>query len=393
MSLSRVPAIYRKEMLDVIRDRRTLISMVVVPLVAMPVLFVVIGRFMAAAEKRAGEEAAAIALRGADALPGLEEFLNKSGFQVAVRDDLRVAVEQKQIAAGIEVAPQPGSVPEIRIYKDETRQGSQMAARNLRRELGRLRDEIVQGRLEALGVSGSVLKPFAIEEINVAPQRRMAGFFWGGLLGYIVVLLMFSGGMYPVVDMTAGEKERRTLEVFLASPAGRGEIVLGKIFAATTAIFGTALLAITSMVISFRYSDFGKQARQLKDAAAQLPLDAHTIGLMILALTPLAVMAASLMMAIALVAKSFKEAQSYLTPLVMAVVFPLVAGMLPGVELTPALALIPLFNVCQLIKQIFQGEYTVLLFAITMAANIVYAAIAFFAAVRVFSSERVLFRT
>jgi sodium transport system permease protein len=99
------------------------------------------------------------------------------------------------------------------------------------------------------------------------------------------------------------------------------------------------------------------------------------------------------MVAIALLAKSFKEAQSYLTPLVMAAVFPLVIGMLPGLQLTPVLALIPLFNVCQLIKEIFLGEFTHLAFAITMAANVVYAGVAFWAAVRVFSNERVLFRT
>jgi sodium transport system permease protein len=147
------------------------------------------------------------------------------------------------------------------------------------------------------------------------------------------------------------------------------------------------------MVVALRYSNFGRQARQLKEVAGQIPLDAQTIGLVLLALAPMAVMAASLMIAIALLAKSFKEAQSYLTPLIMAVVFPLVAGMMPGVELTPALAAVPLFNVCQLIKQIFQGEFTLLVFAITMAANVVYAAMAFFAAVRVFSTERVLFRT
>jgi sodium transport system permease protein len=110
-------------------------------------------------------------------------------------------------------------------------------------------------------------------------------------------------------------------------------------------------------------------------------------------LAPMAVFAASLMIAVALLAKSFKEAQSYLTPLVMGSVFPLVVGMLPGLQLTPALALIPLFNVCQLIKEIFLGEYSHLAFAITMVANIVYAGLAFFAAVRVFSRERVLFRT
>lgn len=169
--------------------------------------------------------------------------------------------------------------------------------------------------------------------------------------------------------------------------------MLGKLLASTTAVFVTALLAVTSLVVSFRYSSFGKQGRALREAAGPIPLDAATIGLVLLALAPMAVMAASLMLAIALLAKSFKEAQSYLTPLVMAVVFPLMAGMMPGVELTAALAFVPLFNVCQLVKQIFQGDYTPLVFALTMVANVLYAALAFFAAVRVFSTERVLFRT
>jgi sodium transport system permease protein len=124
-----------------------------------------------------------------------------------------------------------------------------------------------------------------------------------------------------------------------------------------------------------------------------MPLDGSSVALVLVALAPMAVLAASLMVAIALLAKSFKEAQSYLTPLVMASVFPLVVGMLPGLQLTPSLALIPLFNVCQLIKEIFLGDYSRLAFAITMAANIVYAGLAFFAAVRVFSKESVLFRT
>jgi len=393
MTLNRVPAIYRKEMLDIIRDRRTLISMIVVPLAAMPLLFYVIGLLITSAEKRAGAEASAIAVRNPEALPGLAEFLTTSGFEVTRCDDLQAAVEKKQVAAGLAPVAQPGEALEIRIFNDDTRQGSTLAARNLRRALDQFRDQLIRSRLEALRVPAAVLKPFTVKEVNVAPQRKRAGFFWGGILGYIVVLLMFSGGMYPVIDMTAGEKERRTLEIFLAAPAGREEIVLGKLLAATTAVFLTALLSVASMVVALRYSDFGKQARQMKEAAAQMPLDAATIGLILLALAPMAVMAASLMIAIALVAKSFKEAQSYLTPLVMAVVFPLVAGMMPGVELTPALAWVPLFNVCQLVKQIFQGDFTPLVFTITMAANVVYAAIAFFVAVRVFSNERVLFRT
>ena len=107
----------------------------------------------------------------------------------------------------------------------------------------------------------------------------------------------------------------------------------------------------------------------------------------------MAVLFSAALLTISLFAKSFKEAQSYLTPLLSAIIFPLIVGMMPGVTLTPASALIPLFNVCQLVKQIIQGEYAASNFAIVMAANAIYAVVAFFAAVRVFNDEKVLFRT
>ena len=95
-----------------------------------------------------------------------------------------------------------------------------------------------------------------------------------------------------------------------------------------------------SLIVSFRFADFGNEAGR---AAGQVPLDAMSVALVFIALVPMAVLAASMMVAIALLAKSFKEAQSYLTPLIMASIFPLLVGMLPGLQLTPALALIPLF--------------------------------------------------
>ena len=114
--------------------------------------------------------------------------------------------------------------------------------------------------------------------------------------------------------------------------------------------------------------------------------------MVLFAVLPTAILAASLMVAIALFAKSYKEGQSYLTPIVMLAAFPAVVGMLPGLELTPALALIPIFNVCQLVKEIFLGEFSRVAFAIAFGANLTYAAIMFAVAARIFKSESVLFR-
>jgi sodium transport system permease protein len=391
MRLSSISTIYRKEMLDMVRDRRTLISMVLVPIAAMPVLFLFMGRIISSAEKRAGEEAVTIAVQGSERLPGLLNALAGAGFQFVPKADLKAAVEKKEIAAGVEPVVLPSGVKEVRIYADQTREGSGVAAGKIRTALDLFKENLARQQLLARGVPPDVLSPFTVKRVDLAPAKKMAGMFWGSMLGYVVVLLMFSGGMYPAIDLTAGEKERRTLEVLLSAPAGRDEIILAKILATTSAVAITALLSVLSLVVSLRYADFGKASKVLKPGG--MPLDPSVIALVMLALVPTAIMAASIMVAIALFAKSFKEAQSYLTPLVMAVIFPLIAGMLPGIQLTPALALIPLFNVCQLIKEIFQGDFNRLSFAITMASNVVYAGIAFYAAVQVFKSEKVLFRT
>src|SRR5262249_41950977 len=153
---------------------------------------------------------------------------------------------------------------------------------------------------------------------------------YGTMLGYMLVLLMFTGGMYAVLDMTAGEKERKTMEALLASPAKRGEIVLGKIVAAIASILATAVLTLASLAYTLKTST--PPARTGAAAAADMrgdmsavlgtiPLDASTLGLIAVIFIPLAVFAASLMFAIALKARSFKEGQTYLTPLVMIVIF------------------------------------------------------------------------
>jgi sodium transport system permease protein len=108
---------------------------------------------------------------------------------------------------------------------------------------------------------------------------------------------------------------------------------------------------------------------------------------------PTAITAAAVMITISAFAKSFKEGQSYLTPLIMLVIFPALIGMLPGVEASPKLMLLPVFNVSQLIKQVFSGEATAAGFALSFVSNFVYAAVAFVVAVRIFQREDVLFRS
>ena len=387
-----VKAIYKKELLDLVRDRRTLISMIAVPVLVFPLLMVVGSRVVRSMDQKSKDEAKTMTVAVHAADPEIAAAVRKAGLLVTEEaGDVRSRVESKKSIAAVEEIP--GPVPMLQVYADEANPPSRGTADTIRAALGELKAERVRRSLRSSGIAESVLTPFQVKRVNVAPPRKMAGMVWGTMLGYLLLLTMFTGGMYPVIDMTAGEKERKTLETFLASPAGRDEIVLGKILAAMTAIAITAALTLTSVVASVRNMRAGAGNEEMKAMLNTMPLDSNTMGLIALTLIPLIVFSASAMMAIAIHARSFKEGSSYLQPLMLAVIFPALLGGMPGMELTPAMCLIPIFNASQLIRAIMLGEFSMSAFGITFAANMVYAAIAFVIARRRFEDEGVLFRT
>ena len=386
MNAKIVSVIYRKEMLELLRDRRTLISMVLVPLFALPILFGVMSLVLEWQQKEADRDSYIIAVNPACGKM-MDTVLASAGFRIKPAAQARRAVENKAVAAALDVTVINGARQFV-VYSDRTRPASSIAGERISVTLAAMKEVWVRQSLRGSGISEQVLTPFTVRAVNVASERKMNGLMLGSSLAYLVVLLMFTGAMYPAVDTAAGEKERRTLEALLCSPAGRDEIVLGKVLACATASLLTAVLAMASLVYSYRYMRFGI----VPDATNFNPLDPRTFSLILLSVAPISVLAGSLMVAVSLFAKSYKEGQSYLTPLLMAVLFPAVLGTLPGLELTPALALVPIFNVCQIVKGVFLGSVSTPVFVTACAANLTYATLAFLAATRIFRSEGVLFR-
>lgn len=383
--------IYLKEMLDLLRDRRTLISMLVIPLVVFPLVMRVALALTSRIQEQSEAEAKTLGIAARVTTPSLRDALEKMGYPVVERSDLASAVEKKSVAAAVEETA--GNPPRILIYVDSSNPTSSAAGEKIRAALDDLRLQRIRESLHSSGVAENILTPFVIQRTNVAGARKMAGSVWGSMLGYLLLLLMFTGGMYPIIDMTAGEKERKTLEAFLASPATRQEIVVGKTLAAMSAIFVTAMLTLGSMVYSLKNARLGLKSEEMKHMMDTIPLDAGTVGMIAALLIPIAIFAASLMFTIALFARSFKEGQSYLTPLALLVIFPALLGGLPGFQLTPALCLIPIFNASMMIRSVLLGDASMLNFGVTLGANLVYAAIASVIATRMFQRESVLFRS
>jgi sodium transport system permease protein len=202
--------------------------------------------------------------------------------------------------------------------------------------------------------------------------------------------------MHPAIDLTAGEKERGTMETILSSPVSRTHLVLGKFLLVLTASLITAMLMMVSVEASttaLQKSHVLDEMTEEGEPAPQLALRPAAIASVIIMAVPLSVLFSAGLITIALFAKSYKEAQSYIAPLMFLVVIPAVAAMLPGVDLTPKLAIVPLLNVSLLCKELVTGEYHWNYIALIFASTCVYAAGALFLAVKMFQRESVLFRS
>jgi sodium transport system permease protein len=404
MSLRNIGIVYRKELTEAIRDRRTVISAILVPLLLFPVLSVGFGSLAVVLVGKAKEEVPKVMLRGGEDSPEVVAGLKKLDKIDIVPEtpDWKNQIINKEVRAAVEipsgfqtdVAEQKPDT--VKIYNYEGELKSEFASEKIDKYLKQYRDQVVKQRLAAKNLPETVLNPFEVKQENVAPPEKVSGAAIGGIIGYMVILLCMTGAMYPAMDLTAGEKERGTMETILSSPISRMHLVLGKFFLILTAALGTAVLSVTSMGVSFSVlGHYTSQTANGRAAAAGmlLKLGPKTIASVFLMAIPIAVLFSATLMTIALFAKTYKEAQSYLTPMTFLVIIPAIAAMLPGVELTPKLSLIPILGTSLLCKELVAGTYHWNLIALIFTSNCVYAAAALFIAIKMFQRESVLFRS
>jgi sodium transport system permease protein len=401
MNLHNILVVYRKELTDSLRDRRTLISMVVVPIVIMPLITIGMGTFAAKMIGKAEEEIPTVmilsagdsprgvaeiqALKGIDVVPSSPDYKTQIGDKT-----LRAAVE---LPTGFDAAVDRGDQVTVHIYDYDGDLKSQFAAEKLQKLFDGLRDRTVEKRLQAHDLPASLIKPFDVKTDNVAPPEKVAGATIGGFLPYFIIILCLTGATYPAIDLTAGEKERGTIETILCSPVGRTDLVLGKFLMVLTASLCTGILAIISMSASFHVAKTMLAGMGGKDNPLNFSIGVQAIVAVFLMVLPLAVLFASGLLAIALFAKSYKEAQSYIAPLMIVVIMPAVAALMPGVEFNAKMALIPILSTSLVCKEIVSGTYHWNYIGLIFLSTCVYAAAALFVAVNLFKREDVLFRT
>jgi sodium transport system permease protein len=405
--------VYRKELRDMLRDRRTLISMIVVPTLLIPGIMLIAGVVSYKMVHKAQQEIPTVMVLGGADSPAVRAALaaNRKINLVPAAPDWKQRIIDRRLRAAVEIPPDfdvalaQNRPATLKIYNYESELRSGFAVAELRRFFADYRDQIITARLTGRGLPAALVKPFEVKGENVAPPEKVGGNIVGGIIPYIFILLCFTGAMYPAMDLTAGEKERGTLETILCSPVGRVNLVLGKFLMVLTAALATVVWSLISMAGTLMIGGMllaqaggGAPAMARNAAAGQAPgviplLDPVGLLAVLAMVLPIAVLFSAVLLAVSLAAKSVKEAQSYVSPFIIVIIVPAMMGMLPGVELNTRLALVPILNVALASKELVSGVFHWGYLALIFGSTCVYAAAALAICVHLFNREDVLFRT
>ena len=394
-----------------LRDRRTVISMIVIPTLVMPALMGVVLFVGVKVARDVAATTPTIMVMGGEDSPGARGALEgHAGLKIVpASENWRQLISDKKLRAVVEILPgfdaalRRGERMTVKVYNYEGELRSDRAVAEVRRVFARYGEKVVEARLAERGLSLATIRPLEVRSENVAPPEKVGGNMIGGIIPYFFLLLAFTGAMYPAMDLTAGEKERGTMETLLCSPVARIDLVLGKFLMILTASAATVACSLVSMLLTFsvgggilagRISGGGTVAaqRMADKVSSMTTLDPVGVVAVLAMVLPMIVLFAATLFTISLFAKSFKEAQSYVSPLIIVIIMPAAIGMLPGVELNARLALVPVLNVSLASKELVSGVWHWQYLALIFGSTCTYAAIALGLAVRMFNREDVIFR-
>jgi len=430
-----IQLIFAREVRDQLRDRRTLFMIFVLPLLLYPLLgmsFFQVAQFVR-------EHPTRVLVAGVSQLPDEPPLLTGNGFAPslfegggnpqllevvwATKDEVeqvnadpaaasRQLLEQREVEVivlfpddfadqlqkyreALRVYQQrvangeqrvPPKVPGPALYHNSAMEKSQIAYLRVLDVLSRWQERIGHQILKDVGLPETAPQPFEVERFDVAVPGRRDAAVWSKVFPFLLLIWALTGAFYPAVDLCAGEKERGTLETLLSSPAERTEIVFGKLltvmlFSVATAVLNMVCMAASGMLIMSQLPQMGAPP-----AAPML--------WMLPALLPVSALFSALCLALAAFARSTKEGQYYLMPLLLVTMPLVVLPMAPGVELTLGMSLIPVTGIVLLLRSLLEGQLWQALPYIPPVTVVTLACcwLAVRWAVDQFNSESVLFR-
>lgn len=395
--MKNIAIVFLKEIKDVLRDRRTVTFMILMPLVLVPAILSVASYFMT--QQR--QEAMAQTIRVAITSEGNGERIirrlklrqdvelypqqSKARYRELIRED---SLDMAMIFSNtFDQQVAEGKSGEIEILYNST--SDSIIYASVMRTVNGYEKQLLNMRLDSLGATRELVNPIQTTWQDVYTARESVSKMVGGFLPYFFVMFCFFGAMYPAIDLFTGEKERGTLETLLTTPVKRIELLLGKLLVVSSSGIISGLLTITGLYVALHFSPnipsfLGGMVNQI--------LQPQVVALIILMLIPLTVSFAGLLIPASIFAKSFKEAMAIIQPLSFVVVIPLVIGMIPSVKLDMVTAFIPVLNIGLACREIVAQSISWPLLSIVFIYNVLLAGIGIWVSSYFFGREENILR-
>jgi sodium transport system permease protein len=390
--------IFRKEFIDTVRDRRTLFFMIVFPLLLVPLLMTVIAHVQISSIQKAEEKVLRIGLvtngNALDLKSNLGQARNLRVVEGISEDSAEALIKRDSLDAIIVVGEDFDRVVSelhagvIRLYYKSS-DDYDMVKRRVSAIVGQFERSLMAIRFKKLNLDNSVTDAVRLEEHDVASAKERFGKGVGGMLPYFFVIFCFMGEMYPAIDLAAGEKERGTIETLLTAPVSRYQILMGKFAVVVLAGILSALASLLGLFLAVR------QVQEIPPEVMQLVmsiLDMKTVVLILSLLIPLTAFFAAILLSLSIFSRSYKEAQSLISPLSIVIILPVLVGVMPGIALDTTTAMIPVLNVSLATKEIIAGTVKPLLLLEVYLTLFALAALSLWGCAKWFGREETVFR-
>ena len=371
--------VFRKELLEIVRDRRTLMAIGLAAL-ATPLIMTVISQLAT----KTATQTYTVGYSG-EIPVGLDVLLQATGLKLErVADPAAAAKQQVDLGVVFQAA-------HIDEYYDPTRQSAQIADTRLQTVLGRYEAAKAEAALREQGVDPGVLHALPVNLHPLSSPVKAAGnAFLSFFLPYILITMVLTGGLSAALDSSAGERERKTLESLLLTPAPRSRILLGKILAISAISLVAAIAAIGSMLLALT-----QIALPGEGGSSHISLSPLAAGVMVWLAILLAGTFSSLTLTLGTLAKNFRQGQAYATPLYFITIFPAsIILFIPDFNPNLAYYLIPILNAVLVLRDaIVHNTVAWPALGVTSASLVVAGVICWFAALRLFTREALLVRS
>ena len=398
----------RKEILSTVRDRRAIVSNLLVPLILLPVMMLGLPLMLGGLFARETATVTEIGVEGLERLtPELRSLLTEQNLELVATDGPQAAVQEDafpvavSVPEGFQDALAAGERVAVTIYSKTGNLRSELNAGKVQSAVQAYRQSLVTERVREAGLDPSVLEPIGVQTVDASREEEIASGQLAWLIPFFIAIWTLVGGQMTAIDATAGEKERGTLEVLLVAPIRRVEVVAGKFLA--TLLFGltAALMAIVGFLVGGAVlrglvaPRLGSEASEMMQIfGGSIAVDLGTVLLLLGSALLLAGMVAALLLAIAMFARSYKEAQSYIGPLSFVFILPAIGLQFRDlIDIGPAVAWIPILNVLVLMDDLIGGTASAGQVAVTWVALALTVVVLLAFSYRTFRREDVIFRT